>query len=91
MTVPSRTITSRQLSQVDSINVKIIGFEVTGDLETTFDSFANLTLVDTLIYGQVFNTTLSCDDVVNPPETIGAAVTAAGSGNIICVGYGTYN
>lgn len=75
---------------VDSDDVTVDGFEVTGDLETTFDSFANLTLIDTLIYGQVFDITLSCDDVVNEAESIQTSIDGAAGGETICVGPGTY-
>lgn len=76
---------------VDSDDVTVDGFEATGDLETTaFASFANLTLIDTLIYGEVFNKTLSCADVVNAGESIQTSIDGAAGGETICVAPGTY-
>lgn len=77
---------------VNADNVRIQGFEVTGVLETTttLSSFYNLTLADTRIYGEVFNTTLSCNDVVNDGESIQTAIGAVGAASTVCVGPGTY-
>jgi parallel beta-helix repeat protein len=75
---------------VNADNVTVQGFEVTGVLETTPGSFQNLTLTDTQIYGEVFNTSLSCNDVVNDGESIQTAIDTVGVGSTVCVGPGTY-
>lgn len=85
----SRPILDGDLT-VNANNVTVRGLKITGKLETTPGSFQNLTLVDTQIYGVVFNTTLSCNDVVNVGESIQTAIGLVGSGATICVAPGTH-
>ena len=89
--VPGETPVVEGRLIVDADGVTVQDLEFTGALETTpFASFVDLTLTHTLLYGQTFNTTLSCDDVVNDGESVQASLDAATGGETVCVGPGTY-